>query len=170
VARLCSLATIVACVSLQSLLAAEPFAGASAFLENHCLACHNADDPNGNLDIGALNFSADDRDNFARWVKIHDRVKAGEMPPADEPRPEAKALSSFVDKLATTLTESERAIYARDGRALNVLHVQMARYLSGAEYTMQDVIKAVWKHPEANTSYSASRPRRNQVRSSLAFS
>ncbi|MDZ4783314.1 MAG: DUF1592 domain-containing protein [Planctomycetia bacterium] len=195
-ARLYSLVMIAACWSMPTRLAAEPFAGASAFLENHCLACHNADDPNGNLDFGALKFSTDDRDHFARWVKIHDRVKAGEMPPADEPRPDAQALASFVDGLATSLTEADQALYARDGRAtlrrlnryeyenairdllnvpwaeikeklpedgeahrfnktgraLDVSHVQMARYLSSAEYAMQEAIKAVWKRTETTTT------------------
>jgi mono/diheme cytochrome c family protein len=35
-------------------LGAEPFAGAAAFFEKHCLACHDADDPSGNLDLSAL--------------------------------------------------------------------------------------------------------------------
>jgi hypothetical protein len=193
--RLCRLILVAACLSIQAVLAAEPFAGANAFLEQNCLTCHNADDPNGNLDFGALKFNSDDRDNFARWVKIHDRVKAREMPPADEPRPDEKALGSFVDGLATSLTESERSIYARDGRAtlrrlnryeyenavrdllnvpwaeikeklpedgeshrfnkigraLDVSHVQMARYMSSAEYAMQEAMRAVWKRPETTT-------------------
>jgi hypothetical protein len=203
--RLCSFVLIAACIWMPPVLATEPFAGANAFLKQHCLACHNADDPNGNLDFGALKFRSEDRDVFARWVKIHDRVKAGEMPPADEPRPDAKALASFVDGLAKTLTESERAIYARDGRAtlrrlnryeyenavrdllnvpwaeikeklpedgeahrfnkigraLDVSHVQMARYMSSAEYAMQEAIRAVWQRPETTTRryYAPARPR-----------
>jgi hypothetical protein len=98
-------------------LAADPFAGGAALPAKHCLACHNEDDPNGNLDFGALQHDAQDRDNCARWDRMHDRVKAGEMPPAEEPRPEAKALASFMDGPAHALTESERAIYARNGRA-----------------------------------------------------
>ena len=180
----------------RSVGATEPFTGANSFIKQNCLACHNADDPNGNLDFGALKYNSDNRDNFARWVKIHDRVKAGEMPPAEERRPDAKALTSFVDGLATTLTESERAIYARDGRAtlrrlnryeyenavrdllnvpwaeikeklpedgeahrfnkigraLDVSHVQMARYMSSAEYAMQEAIRAVWQRPESTTN------------------
>ncbi len=193
--RLFCLALTAVCSSTQFVLAAEPFPGAGAFFAKHCLACHNADDPNGNLDFGALKFSSDNRDNFARWVKIHDRVKAGEMPPADEPRPDPVALASFVDGLARSLTESERAIYARDGRAtlrrlnryeyenavrdllnvpwteikeklpedgeahrfnkigraLDVSHVQMARYMSSAEHAMQEAVRAVWQRPETTT-------------------
>ena len=83
--RPCFLVRIAAGVSLPAVLlllpqpsgaaeppakGAEPFAGAAAFLEKHCLACHDADDPSGNLDLGALKFNADDRDNFARWVRF----------------------------------------------------------------------------------------------------
>jgi hypothetical protein len=175
--------------------AAEPFAGASSFVTQNCLACHNTDDPNGNLDFGTLKFDSGNRDNFARWVKIHDRVKAGEMPPADEPRPDGKALASFVNDLAKSLTESEQAVYVREGRAtlrrlnryeyenairdllnvpwaeikeklpedgeahrfnkigraLDVSHVQMARYMSSAEYTMQEAMRAAWQRPETTT-------------------
>jgi uncharacterized protein DUF1592/uncharacterized protein DUF1588/uncharacterized protein DUF1585/uncharacterized protein DUF1587/uncharacterized protein DUF1595/cytochrome c len=193
--RLCFFALITACLWIRAVLAAEPFVGANAFLEQNCVACHNADDPNGNLDFGALKFDSDNRDNFARWVKIHDRVKAGEMPPAEEARPDAKALASFVDGLAKRMTASEWAIYARDGRAtlrrlnryeyedavrdllnvpwaeikeklpedgeahrfnktgraLDVSHVQMARYMSSAEYAMHEAVKAVWQRPEMTT-------------------
>ena len=83
-ARLFCLALTAVCSSTQFVLAAEPFPGAGAFFAKNCLTCHNADDPNGNLDFGALKYNSDNRDNFARWVKIHDRIKAGEMPPADD--------------------------------------------------------------------------------------
>jgi mono/diheme cytochrome c family protein len=118
---------------------AEPFAGAAAFLEKHCLACHSADDPSGNLDLSALPFNAGDRDNFARWVRIHDRVQAGEMPPAKEPQPDAKSASSFVEGLATTLTQSEQAMYARNGRAT-------LRRLNRYEYenAVRDLLNVPW--------------------------
>ena len=110
------LTMIAACLLTRPLSAAEPFPGARAFLESHCLECHNADDASGNLDVGGLQFDAENRESFARWVKIHDRVQAGEMPPDDVPRPDARALKSFVNGLATSLTETERGLYARDGR------------------------------------------------------
>jgi hypothetical protein len=43
----------------------------------------------GGLDLTALPFQPADPDNFARWVKVHDRIAAGEMPPKKKPRPSA---------------------------------------------------------------------------------
>ena len=75
------------------------------------------------------------------------------MPPADEPRPQAKALASFVDGLAKTLSESERAKYARDGRAT-------LRRLNRYEYenAVRDLLNVPWaeikeKLPEDGEAY-----------------
>src|SRR5690348_13316361 len=61
--------------------AAEPPAPAPAFLKEHCTTCHNAEEKRGRLDLARLAFDAKDPANLAVWVKVHDRVKAGEMPP-----------------------------------------------------------------------------------------
>ena len=53
----------------------------SAFLENYCLDCHDSETRKGNLDLTALGHDPADAKAFAEWVKIHDRVRAGEMPP-----------------------------------------------------------------------------------------
>jgi hypothetical protein len=118
---------------------AVPFHGAAAFLEKHCLACHSTDDPSGNLDLSALKFNTGDQDNFARWVHIHDRVQAGEMPPAKEAQPDAKSAASFVEGLAKTLTQSEQANYARNGRAA-------LRRLNRYEYenAVRDLLSVPW--------------------------
>ena len=82
-----------------------------------CSSCHNEEDRKGGLDLGALAFDPEDRGSFAKWVKVHDRVAAGEMPPKEKRRPPAEALEKFIGGLASTLTTAERAIVARDGRA-----------------------------------------------------
>ncbi|MCR9293273.1 MAG: DUF1592 domain-containing protein [bacterium] len=165
---------------------------AQSFLAQHCTACHNSNDQAGRLDLESLRFEPSNPDNYTRWIKIHDRVKAGEMPPPDEvqlPRVEADA---FVDGLAKRMVDSERERYARDGRAtlrrlnryeyenalrdllhvpwasikdklpedgvaywfnktgraLDVSHVQLARYMSTAEYAIHEAIRVVLDQPE----------------------
>ena len=77
-ARLAHLAAIVVyCGAVQAVGAANPFEGTESFLEANCAYCHNSVDLNGNLDLEALQYNPDEPDNFARWVKIHDRVKCG---------------------------------------------------------------------------------------------
>ena len=72
---LCSLVGVAAC-----LVRAAP-APASAFIEKHCANCHNDADKEGDLDLTALSFVPGDLANFQRWVLVHDRLTAGDMPP-----------------------------------------------------------------------------------------
>jgi hypothetical protein len=79
-------ASLRLCVTL--LLSSPAVAAPPAkFFETHCTSCHDADSKAGGLDLTALKFNPTDPDNFARWVKVHDRVAAGEMPPKKKPRP-----------------------------------------------------------------------------------
>src|SRR3569623_968280 len=65
---------------------AVPFKGADVFIQQNCIACHNAANgianSRGRLDRTALSYEAENSDNFKTWVKVYDRVSAGEMPPA----------------------------------------------------------------------------------------
>ena len=55
-----------------------------AFIENNCADCHNDIDREAKLDLTSFSYDPEDSANFATWVKINDRVKAGEMPPRKE--------------------------------------------------------------------------------------
>lgn len=46
-----------------------------------CFDCHDGDSAEGGLDLASLSFTLDDREFRDRWVLIHDRIQAGEMPP-----------------------------------------------------------------------------------------
>jgi hypothetical protein len=72
-------------------------------------------------------------------VKVYDRVKAGEMPPKKKARPEAAALENFLRTMASTLTASEQAMNAGDGRA-------MQRRLNRYEYenALRDLLNVPW--------------------------
>src|SRR3954454_10427863 len=54
---------------------------AAEFTEKYCASCHDDVEAKGGLDLSSLSFDPADAANFARWVKIHDRLAAGEMPP-----------------------------------------------------------------------------------------
>ena len=72
---------IVSCLCLASfaltLRAGPPPAPVPAFIEQHCAGCHDDLEKKGDLDLTALAFTPKDPKNFARWVKVHDRVVAG---------------------------------------------------------------------------------------------
>ena len=67
--------------------------------------------------MDALTFEPGDAANFDQWVKVFDRVQAGEMPPKKKPRPEAKELDAAMSTLATALATADSARQQRDGRS-----------------------------------------------------
>lgn len=84
-------------------------------ISESCIECHDKDTAKGGLDLTALDFDLEDRENRERWVRIHDRVEKGEMPPkagdmADEDR------AALVKSLAADLFQTDRAEVLAQGR------------------------------------------------------
>ncbi len=53
----------------------------TAFLSEHCFDCHQGDDPEADFDLSGLPWELDSDEVLQRWVKIHDLIASGEMPP-----------------------------------------------------------------------------------------
>lgn len=70
----------------------------------------------GGLDLTGLTFKPEERKNFDLWVKIHDRVSKGEMPPAKKTQPEAAVAKTFLAAIKKPLSEHEVAEQAANGR------------------------------------------------------
>lgn len=131
----------------------SPLAGADAFVRQNCAVCHNSPTGPGRLDLTKLSFEPANPENFAVWVKIHDRVAAGEMPPAGMPRPAAASLRQFVNGLDTALTSWEKKVATEQGRA-------GLRRLNAYEYenSIRDLLNVPWvqlkdKLPQDGESY-----------------
>src|SRR5690349_2510208 len=80
--------------------AAQPPAPDKPFVRDYCTSCHSGVNSKGRLDLGRLAFAPNDSANLAVWIKVHDRVKAGEMPPASRARPDATRRKTFLEGLA----------------------------------------------------------------------
>lgn len=87
------------------------------FLETHCYECHDDAIQKGGLDLSSLEMDWDDPAALESWIAIHDRVKAGEMPPAKKPRPEETATASFLAAVRLPIIEAERYQAERFGRS-----------------------------------------------------
>lgn len=103
---------VLAAWLLPSALWAEP----TAFLEKYCSNCHDAESRKGGLDVGALQYPTD-LPSLDTWVRIWDRVRAGEMPPKQKARPDLAEMRAFLSELERDLTQSDLRIRAGDGRA-----------------------------------------------------
>ena len=106
----------------------------AAFFQQHCYECHDAQTKEAGLDLSALKTELASPDNFARWVKVFDRIESGEMPPKDQPRPKADELATVLQSLKGSLIAAERARLAGEGRT-------GVRRLTRAEYenTVRDL-------------------------------
>src|SRR4051812_42779324 len=71
------LQVIVLACTAATLHAATP----PSQIEQSCTECHDADTKKGGLDLTSLTFDLSDRAERERWVRVHDRVEKGEMPP-----------------------------------------------------------------------------------------
>jgi hypothetical protein len=111
----------------------------ASFHAAHCTACHDADRRAGRLDLTALAFKPDDPANARIWVRVHDRVAAGEMPPKKADAPEPAARDRFVRQLAAGLTAVEEKRVAAEGRATR-RRLNRQEY----EYAVRDLLGAPW--------------------------
>lgn len=111
---------------------------AQAFLRQNCLACHSKKNPGGGLDL-TMAFRPDDRGNFDHWVKVIDRVSAGEMPPKTSPQPPAASRKSFLADLSQPLLAVDAARVRHEGRST---WRRMNRY--EYENTVRDLLDAPW--------------------------
>ncbi len=116
-----------------------PIKGSAAFFEQYCSECHY-EDASGGLDLSVLTYEPGNRDNLATWVRLLDRVVAGEMPPKKKKeRPAPADLATFTQHVSTSLTAFENEVTARDGRAIQ-------RRLNRYEYenALRDLLNVPW--------------------------
>ncbi len=166
-----------------------------AFIKTSCVECHDAEVKKGGLDLTALGTDLAAGAVFSQWVKVHDRVEAGEMPPKNKTQPEPAAKAQFLTSLRGELMTAEQALTALQGRsterrmnryeyenavrdlfsapwllvrdrlpedgeafrfnrigdALDVSHVQMARYLQAADGVLREVMATSVTRPPTTT-------------------
>jgi len=87
-----------------------------AFFDAHCTDCHDAETKKGGLDLTALKQDFANPDTFALWVKLHDRVADGEMPPKKKEQPAPAVRKTFLSGVSVVLKSAERARATEAGR------------------------------------------------------
>ena len=96
--------------------------GISRFIQKHCIECHSSDSPEGGLDLSSIATNAPAQNDLDIWIKVHDRVVAGEMPPKselskEETLPISKALFDHLVELdRQALIPTGRSVWRRMNR------------------------------------------------------
>jgi hypothetical protein len=81
-------------------------------LAKHCLGCHDDATKEGGFSLAAL------EPDFGQpaWVRVHDKIARGQMPPAGQDRPEPAEIRQVTDWLSQELIRTTLAGRATDGR------------------------------------------------------
>jgi len=97
------------------------------FLEAHCFECHGEEVQKAKLRLDTLPSDLSDPRHLEIWTRVHDRVRAGEMPPEKQPQPAPEERDTIVATLHRSLHEASRARQLAEGRVA-------LRRLNGTEY------------------------------------
>ena len=74
------------------------------FLQDHCVTCHNTEVKKSGLDLSSLTRDLSGEEGLSKWVRIHDRVANGEMPPNKRSAPPKEEKLPFLKTLSQALT------------------------------------------------------------------
>jgi hypothetical protein len=127
--------TALLAVVTHPLATAELPPAVKAFLSQNCNQCHDASVQEGGLDLTRLDLDSAKPEALTRWVRVYDRVQAGEMPPKSEPRPSTEAQKAFLSALGEQVRNADLRRIAVEGRV-------PARRLTRLEYerTIHDLL------------------------------
>ena len=89
------------------------------FFVSYCNVCHADGADEGGLSLDKLGDDLSDAATFAKWERIYDRVRDGEMPPEDETQPSKADRSAFARNLGNPLTKAHAAAKGTVLRRLN---------------------------------------------------
>ncbi len=89
------------------------------FLDQNCMDCHDAEMKKGGLDLAALSTDGADAAALKKWVRVFDRVAAGEMPPPKKKQPSQDAVQDFMAALGGDLVAKSDAQKGTVLRRLN---------------------------------------------------
>ncbi len=110
-------------------------ANVQPLLETHCLECHGPDVQQAGFRLDTLASDFTDEVTMAAWVKVHDKLAAGQMPPPDSERPPQAAARAATQWLHQSLSAVSLDRQRRQGRVV-------LRRLNGTEYenTLHDLL------------------------------
>ena len=87
-------------------------------LVRHCAACHRGEKPKGKFRLDDLTTDFADAATRAHWTAVIERLKSGEMPPKEKPRPPAKDIQALTEWLAPRVAAADTRARAAQGRVI----------------------------------------------------
>jgi hypothetical protein len=85
-------------------------------LTAHCVKCHGSRKSKGDITLHDIDSEVATPKDVELWKKVLEKISLGEMPPKDEPRPEAAALERVRQWITLELRKSGEAIDVEERR------------------------------------------------------
>lgn len=141
--------TVIALLSLGDVLSTP--AGAqvpgevAALVKKHCVDCHGGKEPDAGLDLAQLKFDLSDPRASSTWVRVHDKLEAGEMPPPEADQPSPAERRAALGALHKTLHAASLARQKAEGRVAlrrinRTQHENTLNDLLGVSIKLDDVL------------------------------
>ncbi len=107
------------------------------FIQDQCIDCHSTDSPEGGFDLTSYANKEPTQQDLDIWIKIHDRVVAGEMPP------KSKLTKEQIHPILKTLFDQ---IVAIDRQSVIPTGRSVWRRMNRYEYenSLRDLLNAPW--------------------------
>lgn len=129
--------------------AEEPLAGdfqgqVQPLIDRYCLGCHQGPKPEGGHSFEQLSRDMTNDQARLRWHTVLRRLEAGEMPPADKPKPTAEETERLRGWIQNEIAAADQQI-EREGRAVlrrlnRVEFENTIRDLLGIEMEVKDLL------------------------------
>ena len=100
-------------------LSAEEPGQLRPFLERHCIDCHDDVQAEGGLDFLSLEWNLEDLHTAGLWVKAHDHLASGKMPPKKKSRLKDAERQTMVKDLARAITVAQETKARKHGRSVS---------------------------------------------------
>ena len=110
---------------------------ARGFLAANCLKCHSAGTAEAGVRLDDLAATITTVEAAERWQKVLNVVNGGEMPPEEEPRPDAAAKTEFLAELSVALAAARKTI-GDEGRIATLRRLNRREY----QHTLRDLLAA----------------------------
>jgi hypothetical protein len=84
-------------------------------LKQSCFGCHDSETAEGGLDLSSFPFNLNEQKMRDGWIRIHDRIKNGEMPPKGNELPQGPR-DELLKHLANAIHTADHADVTASGR------------------------------------------------------
>ncbi len=111
----------------------------TGFLKAHCFDCHNATTQEAGLRLEGVSLDpatiAESADALRAMIRVHDRVRDGEMPPKSVESPSMAARQTFLKEVAQRIVAAEAKVADGKGRS-TIRRMNRVEY----EQTLRDLL------------------------------